>query len=281
MPPRTPKPIDQCSPSAPGSDLARVRDNQRRSRARRKEYLQELESKLRKSEALGVQASIDIQLAARGVSEENARLREENGKLKEDNEKLKQMLRESQGEAIAMADDGIRASFRKNVHTHSAYGTNLADIKEGQEGQAFDASASSSVGMNHYPRNTVASSNRPSSTSTQLHYVSASSGTLPDESNANTRKQDVTQNAGPSYTYIPTQPGRLDQSSYTKPNRDLPFGDDTSSCEYAAHIITSMRADVSTDDVRADLGCGSDVKELRKCMVDNSKLFTAVDRYTR
>ncbi|KXL43590.1 hypothetical protein M433DRAFT_69513, partial [Acidomyces richmondensis BFW] len=57
------------------ANLARIRDNQRRSRARRKEYLQELESKYRQCEQLGVEASAEIQAAAKKVVEENRRLR--------------------------------------------------------------------------------------------------------------------------------------------------------------------------------------------------------------
>lgn len=55
--------------------LARVRDNQRRSRARRKEYLQEVEGRLRECEQTGVELSAEIQAAARKVAEENKRLR--------------------------------------------------------------------------------------------------------------------------------------------------------------------------------------------------------------
>ncbi|KAF1347999.1 hypothetical protein BDV97DRAFT_298634, partial [Delphinella strobiligena] len=58
------------------ASLARIRDNQRRSRARRKEYLQELESKNRVCEAIGVEASAEIQAAARRVLDENTRLRQ-------------------------------------------------------------------------------------------------------------------------------------------------------------------------------------------------------------
>ncbi|KAF2083285.1 hypothetical protein K490DRAFT_18352, partial [Saccharata proteae CBS 121410] len=54
---------------------ARIRDNQRRSRARRKEYLQELETKYRNCEQKGVEASAEIQAAAKRVLEENRRLR--------------------------------------------------------------------------------------------------------------------------------------------------------------------------------------------------------------
>jgi hypothetical protein len=46
-----------------------------RSRARRKEYLQELEAKLRGCEQVGIEASSEIQIAARRVVEENRKLR--------------------------------------------------------------------------------------------------------------------------------------------------------------------------------------------------------------
>lgn len=55
--------------------MARIRDNQRRSRARRKDYLKELETKYRNCEQVGVSASTEIQAAAKGVVEENRRLR--------------------------------------------------------------------------------------------------------------------------------------------------------------------------------------------------------------
>lgn len=54
---------------------ARIRDNQRRSRARRKEYIQELEARLRQSELRGIEASAEIQMAARQVADENRKLR--------------------------------------------------------------------------------------------------------------------------------------------------------------------------------------------------------------
>lgn len=57
------------------ANLARIRDNQRRSRARRKEYLQELEARLRQCELQGIEASAEIQVAARRVADENKKLR--------------------------------------------------------------------------------------------------------------------------------------------------------------------------------------------------------------
>lgn len=58
------------------ANLARIRDNQRRSRARRREYIQELEQRLRVFELQGVEASAEVQVAARRVAEENRQLRE-------------------------------------------------------------------------------------------------------------------------------------------------------------------------------------------------------------
>jgi hypothetical protein len=53
----------------------RLRDNKRRHRARQKEYTAELERKLRELQQEGVQATIEIQMSARKVAQENERLK--------------------------------------------------------------------------------------------------------------------------------------------------------------------------------------------------------------
>ncbi|PKS09247.1 hypothetical protein jhhlp_003861 [Lomentospora prolificans] len=63
------------SPSSKSANLERIRNNQRRSRARKKEYVQELEGRLRKVELQGVNAASEIQVAARRVASENKKLR--------------------------------------------------------------------------------------------------------------------------------------------------------------------------------------------------------------
>ncbi|KAE8390144.1 hypothetical protein BDV23DRAFT_183837 [Aspergillus alliaceus] len=57
------------------STSQRIRDNQRRSRARRKEYIQNLEQRLHRFEVLGVQATQQVQAAGRKVVMENTHLR--------------------------------------------------------------------------------------------------------------------------------------------------------------------------------------------------------------
>ncbi|EXF78054.1 hypothetical protein CFIO01_07734 [Colletotrichum fioriniae PJ7] len=54
----------------------RIRDNQRRSRARKKEYVQEIEQRLRQCQLQGVEASAEVQQAARRVADENHKLRQ-------------------------------------------------------------------------------------------------------------------------------------------------------------------------------------------------------------
>ncbi len=67
---------------------------------------------------------------------------------------------------------------------------------------------------------------------------------------------------------------------YEEESRDLSSeispGNDTTSYTFAVEVITSMRADVSAEDVKAELGCGKGVE----CNIDNSTLFSIMDRYT-
>ncbi|TDZ29584.1 hypothetical protein CTRI78_v010710 [Colletotrichum trifolii] len=57
------------------ANAIRIRDNQRRSRARHKEFVDELQRKVQEYEKRGIEASVQMQKAARDVSIENARLK--------------------------------------------------------------------------------------------------------------------------------------------------------------------------------------------------------------
>src|SRR5271155_142418 len=71
-------PISQPNPTSTEIELAasRNRINQQRSRARRKDYIASLETRLRQYELEGVRVTTAVQHAARHVAEENARLKE-------------------------------------------------------------------------------------------------------------------------------------------------------------------------------------------------------------
>ncbi|KAK3352734.1 hypothetical protein B0T25DRAFT_517953 [Lasiosphaeria hispida] len=59
-----------------GAKTLRLTENKRRYRARRKEYIADLETKLAEAREQGVQATKEVQLAARQVALENGRLRD-------------------------------------------------------------------------------------------------------------------------------------------------------------------------------------------------------------
>ena len=197
-----------------------------------------MEQKLRKCEQAGVEASVDIQLAARRVAEENERLREENGRLREEGKRLR-------GEMEKMRT--IVEGNRPGMVGASIGGEHVAELSS-HEIEDVEPEAKSQL-----------------------------QGSVDRQMEENTT---TTGNEGIYADLTPTRPEQSPEVSYIGRNDQMVLGDDTSSCEYAAHIITSMRADITTDDVRADLGCGGDVREWRKCKVDNSKLFVAMDRYT-
>jgi len=54
----------------------RLRENKRRHRVRRKEYVADLERKLAETREQGVQATKEVQVAAQRIAHENTRLRE-------------------------------------------------------------------------------------------------------------------------------------------------------------------------------------------------------------
>lgn len=69
-------PSKQRDPSTDSSSAAaRIRNNQRRSRARHREFVDELKAKVREYERQGVQATLDMRRVARKVALENSRLR--------------------------------------------------------------------------------------------------------------------------------------------------------------------------------------------------------------
>ncbi|KAL7968774.1 hypothetical protein HDV63DRAFT_69138 [Trichoderma sp. SZMC 28014] len=71
-----PRAKQETDSSAKSSAAAiRIRENQRRSRARRKEYVEGMQRKLQDFETKGVAATLEMQQAARDVAIENSRLK--------------------------------------------------------------------------------------------------------------------------------------------------------------------------------------------------------------
>ncbi|OTA94484.1 hypothetical protein M434DRAFT_266211 [Hypoxylon sp. CO27-5] len=73
-------------------NLARIRDNQRRSRARHKEYVADLEMRLKRFERQGVEATWAIQQVARRVADDNIKMRALLNRMGFDNERITSFL---------------------------------------------------------------------------------------------------------------------------------------------------------------------------------------------
>lgn len=87
------------------SRLSRIRDNQRRSRARKREYIEDLEGRWKKCQDLGVQANVELQKAAQKVIEENILLRKILGELGLETAHVDKRVQELKVTAIAEGND--------------------------------------------------------------------------------------------------------------------------------------------------------------------------------
>ncbi|KAI5813011.1 hypothetical protein BZA77DRAFT_322841 [Pyronema omphalodes] len=113
------------SPPAPSSrdsntNASRLRDNQRRSRLRKKEYLASLETKFQECQRAGVEASVEVQTAAKRVIRENIRLRELLRSKGVTDAEINGFLRGSENTGSAFpVDDALRALSRRPCDSSS------------------------------------------------------------------------------------------------------------------------------------------------------------------
>ncbi len=298
------------------SSTTRIRDNQRRSRARRKAYLEELEAKVRTYEAQGVEAASEIQTAARKVVEQNQELKEENERLRrllgEYERRWEEHLRD--GASGTARGEQVSAKATKSRETGKSDGKRKKmDMDSTEQGKTMcgfgglkactgkgcepDSSAvipiaSTAQAPTPLSKPAATSPNQPTHPITTSNaYPSPPKSCL---SNASKTPPEKPQSQPlPPMQIHPHSSSHSQQSPTTllppaaQPTSQPPDSiatsgafptslDDTSSCVFAAHIITSMRSDVSVDQVRCELGCAG---KPEACEVDNKRLFTVMDRF--
>ncbi|KAJ5890724.1 uncharacterized protein N7473_006952 [Penicillium subrubescens] len=219
--------------------LTRARDNQRRSRARRKEYIQHLEQRLRSFESQGVVASQEIQQAGRKVANENSLLRS---------------LLLLRGVTQDEIEDFLKSHAEHTTprvivgSTSPHHGLPMDFVVSGR---ACDRKPST------LPRGDDFDESRDQCRSVEVH------------ANSNTYELTTNQPSTRIQTNIPENAPTLQR--YNKGHQEQ--GQFTS-CESAARIIASLRGYSDTNDLRSELGCGVEAN----CMVKNLSLFEMLDK---
>ncbi|KAF1990868.1 hypothetical protein K402DRAFT_451156 [Aulographum hederae CBS 113979] len=278
--------------------LARVRDNQRRSRARRKEYLEELESKFRNCEQKGAEASAEIQVAARRVLDENRRLRsllrlkgvsdaevdDFNGCGNHDENQvpasaeLNAMLGQRKpcrggGEGCGTASMDISLAQRTPRPIESPYRTSAVEPAVAASDQASSGGRESTSG--HAVTHGLLSGD--SSSSESLHQIPYAVAFEAESPRITTYRGSFGADIPYQSQYFPGEVINVTRDYVAEgPASNHHEFATTSSCIHAASIIRSISTREGLE-VEADLGCTAPGTD---CKVNNSLVLSVMDRYS-
>ncbi|KAJ5389378.1 uncharacterized protein N7496_000446 [Penicillium cataractarum] len=227
--------------------LTRVRDNQRRSRARRKEYIQHLEERLRSFESLGVAASQEVQQAGRKVAKENALLRSLlvlRGVTQDEIEVFLKSHEEYTPGGMTRSASAISYPVTPQIRPSMVLGVSQGTPCESP---------------NTLPWREVI----------DKRIVPAYGRSVEFQTYAN--QQELTTGRPPTIlpVDIPDTASTLQQF-----NGDHREKGHFTSCESAARIIADLRGYSDTHELRSELGCGAEAD----CMVKNLNLFEMFDK---
>ncbi|KAJ5294684.1 hypothetical protein N7508_009505 [Penicillium antarcticum] len=231
---------------------ARIRDNQRRSRTRRKEYVHDLEQRLRAFEKLGVKATQEVQAAGKKVASENVLLR-----------------------SLLMLHGVTETQITQYLELHGHVPSSIppqsrAEPSSGSQNPLQIAQSLHPVAYHHRPTNPSQDElKNPSHEQSQ-----ASLEYIPSESNEYKGVNFLhTQESGPESASIPTPVTTEPQTESRQSDNREETGQFTS-CMAAEMIIKDMQAHLNNRDVRSELGCNSE----GDCMVKNMSIFDILDK---
>ncbi|KAG9194491.1 hypothetical protein G6011_04526 [Alternaria panax] len=270
--------------SQKAQNLARIRDNQRRSRARRKEYMHELETKLRSYEQIGVLASSEIQSAARRVLLENRKLR---SLLHERGVSESEIVAALEGMSDRRYEHDTAAS-RLHAMLERRVNTNVVS-STGSPVPSYERAASMSRKKPSAPPVTI-----PPTRQAALSYndspspgsVVSSMSTPPPASYPTTlyttpmtpsAAQIKSEHAQYDYPYDQPYSSAWAYSSDCNYTAEPVSYHNSSSCVDAPNINRTMRASVGPG-LEVDPGCYTSV---RHCYVNNATAFNVFDRYSQ
>lgn len=232
----------------------RIRDNQRRSRARHKEYVHDLEQRIEGFEKQGVQATLEVQAAGRKVVEEN---------------KLLRSLLGLRGVADAEVEDYLQTHKARTDPVGGPLSTPPADSGVPQRATAGRLCSS---GPKQTCRNGKTMPEAAAHDRSPVPLSGSKAQSLPSlkprESGPCPDRHPLPKEGTQPPLSVPCTP-QIQRASSAE-NRS----GQATTCESAARIIAGMRHDSDMQDMRAELGCTSDAS----CMVDNMAIMRAMDR---
>ncbi|KAF2003604.1 hypothetical protein P154DRAFT_572793 [Amniculicola lignicola CBS 123094] len=224
----------------------RVRDNQRRARARQKELIEEMRGKIQEYEQQGVQASAELQRAARKVAWENVQLRKLLVGVGVGQEKIEEYL--EQCKTHETGAEGLKLGLgpvQRMGNTVAASIENPVDASCLKTGET-DQSQYQSLGFG------------------SLDHINIDH--LPHHGEPSHEDMAMVQ---PQGTSQPPEEGAYEQELEPGPRTDQ----QETSCVIAANIIAGMRWHTDPEETLAALGCNGS----RECSVKNTTVFRVMD----
>lgn len=235
------------------SAAARIRENQRRSRTRRKEYVQHLEQRLWSFERLGVAATQEVQKAGRKVARENDLLRS---------------LLLLHGVTETSIEEYLESRGQPTSSTPSQC-MSLASLASAK---LHPPTAPKQPPGDYHHSPTIPSHWDLDNPPHQLRPIGARNS--PPKSDAKTRMEIL-----PRQEINAHRAGKLNPVTAESISESHQFGSiqdrgQFTSCVTAARIIENMHNQSDFRDVRSELGCDSK----STCMVKNMSIFDILDK---
>jgi hypothetical protein len=245
--------------------LSRNREIQRRSRARRKDYIADLEKRVWQYQREGIKATAEVQAAARKVAEENYLLHSLLAKHGISTEEIKEHLQGSRSTSLSLdsnAAEIVTRTGQAQNHNDSQSQQPFAQTRQAPPRPAAPTARQMDSGLGLL---SPTSTGEPPANNTILYVVDNS---LPDQTQPSKMGSESLHSAS-SFEVPQGLSKRCHACEQEAPSK----GADETSCEDAARIIASMRGQDDPERVWPELGCST----TRSCMVKNMTIFQMVD----
>jgi len=285
------------------SPLKRNTLNQRASRARKRDYVTDLEARVRQFETEGIKIHTDIQTAARAVNEENLLLKQllaSRFDVHEDEWKTYLMIERLKREKVELEALGPHApdKIREKISYTDARIANLRMMEHHLQLQRRTTVVEKTKDKS---QREITPSDAALQSDADARGTGTPQGTGTIETDADTTSNTVhpqrDRRLQPSRTYPPSPallqadnivmassspdcspaPTHVSQRVHDVPADAVPVclsHANSTPCEQAAAIIASMRGAAESQEIWPELGCSS----MKSCRVDNMRLFRMLDQ---